>query len=133
MYVHPKLVAFNEALEALFHEVDDILEDLWEGAFPLHPNRPGRGATANPEMDGLFNIGPDFTVGLGSEKGRGYVVTLKVATLDKVPPEQFEFLMDQSVRLIRDRLPKYFPGRDLQVVRDGRSFKIIGDFSLGTK
>ncbi|GHV25053.1 hypothetical protein FACS189498_2950 [Spirochaetia bacterium] len=132
MYVHPKLVAFNEALEALFHEVDDILEDLWEGAFPLHPNRPGRGATANPEMDGLFNIGPDFTVGLGSEKGRGYVVTLKVATLDKVPLEQFEFLMDQSVQLIRDRLPKYFPGRDLQVVRDGRSFKIIGDFSLGT-
>jgi hypothetical protein len=131
MYVHPKLAAFTGALEALFREVDEDLEELWEGAFPLHPNRPGRGATANPEMDGLFNVGPDFTPGLGSEKGRGYIVSLRVATLDRVSPEQFEFLMEEAARLVRKKLPAYFPGRELQVVRDGRRFKIVGDFSLG--
>ncbi|MDR0555323.1 MAG: hypothetical protein LBG76_11085 [Treponema sp.] len=131
MYTHPKLVEFNQKLEALFREVDDILEDLWAGAFPRHPNRPGRGETGNPEMDGLFNVGPDFTMGLGSEKGRGYIISLRVATLDKVSPEQFELLIEEAARLVRERLPRYFPGRALEVVRDGPRFKITGDFSLG--
>ena len=131
MYVHPKLTAFTEALEALFREVDEDLEERWAGAFPLHPNRPDRGATAHPEMDGLFNVGPDFTPGLGSEKGRGYIVSLKVATLDRVSPELFEFLMGEAARLVRQKLPAYFPGRELAVVRDGRRFKSVGDFSLG--
>ena len=99
--------------------------------FSLHPNRPKRGETENPEMDGLYNIGTDFTVGLGSEQGRGYLISLRAATLDEVSPEQFEFLMEQAAALIKKKLPEYFPGRDLAVVRDGRRFKIIGDFSLG--
>jgi hypothetical protein len=82
-------------------------------------------------MDGLFNIGPDFTVGLGSEQGRGYIISLKAATLDEVSPAQFEFLMEQAAALIQKKLPEYFPGRELTVVRDGRRFKIVGDFSLG--
>jgi hypothetical protein len=82
-------------------------------------------------MDGLFEIAPDFTAGIGSEKGRGYIVSLRTATLDKVSPEQFEFLMGQAAVLIAARLPRYFPERKLEVVRDGRRFKIIGDFSLG--
>ncbi|AEF85772.1 conserved hypothetical protein [Treponema primitia ZAS-2] len=131
MYTHPKLVAFTGTLEALFREVDEFLEDEWGSSFSLHPNRPQRGETNNPEMDGLYNIGPDFTTGLGSEKGRGYVISLKAATLEKVSPEQFEFLMEQAALLIRKKLPEYFPGRNLEVVRDGRAFKIIGDFSLG--
>ena len=131
MYIHPKLKAFTDSLEALFQEVDEILEEHWEGAFPLHPNRPGRGETANPEMDGLFNIGPDFTAGLGSEKGRGYIISLRVATLDRVPPECFEAFITEAAWLIGERLPRYFPGRSLDVVRDGKRFKIIGDFSLG--
>jgi hypothetical protein len=131
MYTHPKMVAFTKTLEALFREVDAFLEDLWGASFSLHPNRPRRGATNNPEADGLFNIGPDFTVGLGSEQGRGYIISLKAATLDKVSPEQFEFLMEQAAALITRKLPEYFPGRDLSVVRDGRRFKIVGDFSLG--
>jgi hypothetical protein len=131
MYNHPKLTAFTDALDALFQEVDEILEDEWGGSFALHPNRPGRGTTGNPEMDGLFEIIPDFSPGIGSEKGRGYLVSFRAATLEKVPPEQLEFLMAETAALIRSRLPARFPGRSLEVVRDGRKFKIIGDFSLG--
>jgi hypothetical protein len=131
MYIHPKLAAFNEQMESLFHEIDEMLEDHWGESFSLHPNRPAKGATENPEMDGLFETAPDFTPGIGSEKGRGYIVSLKVSTLDRVSPEQFEFLMEEAAMLIRKNLPRYFPGRKLEVVRDGKRFKIIGDFSLG--
>jgi hypothetical protein len=131
MYTHPKLVAFTKTLEALFLEVDEFLEDEWGTSFSLHPNRPGRGETASPEMDGLYNVGPDFTLGLGSEQGRGYIISLKAATLDQVTPEQFEYLMEETAALIRKKLPEYFPDRKLRVVRDGKRFKIIGDFSLG--
>jgi hypothetical protein len=131
MYIHPKLIRFSDDLEALFKEVDDILENHWGNSFSLHPNRPKRGSTSNPEMDGLFEIAPDFTVGLNSQKGRGYIVSLRVATLEKVPPEIYENFMQESAKLITERLPIYFPGRDLTVVRDGKVFKIIGDFSLG--
>jgi hypothetical protein len=130
-YVHPKLRVFTENLEELFHQVDGELEDRYGGRFSLHPNRPRRGETANPEMDGLFEVAPDFTPGLGSTKGRGYLVSLRVATLERVPPEEFEALMTQAAELVRERLPRFFPGRSLEVVRDGPRFKIIGDFSLG--
>jgi hypothetical protein len=132
MYIHPKLAAFTETLEALFHEVDEDLEDLWGDSFPLHPNRPARGETFNPEMDGLFEIAPDFTVGIGSEAGRGYIVSFRVATLERVSPGQLEYLMETAARLLRQKLPRYFPDRSLEVVRDGPRFKIIGDFSLGS-
>jgi hypothetical protein len=118
-------------MEILFHETDRELEDRFGAFFALHPNRPRRGETGNPEMDGLFEIAPDFSPGFGSEKGRGYLVSLRVATLEKVPPEKFEALMSQAAELVREKLPRYFPGRDLEVVRDGKRFKIIGDFSLG--
>jgi hypothetical protein len=39
--------------------------------------------------------------------------------------------MGRAADLIREKLPRYFPGRNLEVVRDGKRFKIIGDFSLG--
>jgi hypothetical protein len=131
VYTHPKLTAFTNTLEKLFREVDEILEDRRGDSFSLHPNRPGRGNTGNPEMDGLFEIAPDFTMGLNSQKGRGYLIGFRMATLDRVPPEQFEAFMTEAARLIRDKLPLYFPGRRLEVVRDGKRFKIIGDFSLG--
>ena len=131
MYEHPKLTAFTAALDALFREVDNFLEDEWGEVFSLHPNRPARGATDNPEMDGLFEIGADFTPGIGSEQGRGYIVSFRTATLEEIPPEQFEFLMREAAAFAAAKLPQYFPGRDLRVVRDGRRFKIVGDFSLG--
>jgi hypothetical protein len=131
VYIHPKLAAFTAALEAMFRETDEELEDRFGGLFSLHPNRPRRGETSNPEMDGLFEIAPDFSPGFGSEKGRGYIVSLRVATLEKVPPENFEALMTEAAGLIREKLSRCFPGRSLEVVRDGKRFKIVGDFSLG--
>ena len=131
MYEHPKLTAFTGMLDTLFREVDEFLEDEWGGAFALHPNRPRRGETENPEMDGLFEISADFTPGIGSERGRGYIVSFRAATLDRITGEQFEFLMEEAAALAAQRLPKYFPGRELSLVRDGKRFKIIGDLSLG--
>lgn len=130
-YVHPKLRAFTENLEELFRQVDEELEDRYGGRFSLHPNRPRRGETASPEMDGLFEVAPDFTPGIGSERGRGYLVSLRVATLERVPPGEFETFMVEAAELVRERLPRCFPGRALEVVRDGPRFKITGDFSLG--
>ncbi|GAB6391561.1 MAG: hypothetical protein MdMp014T_0934 [Treponematales bacterium] len=129
--MHPKAAAFAGSLEALFREVDEALEDEWGGAFALHPNRPARGATCSPEMDGLFEVAPDFTPGFGSGHGRGYLVSLRAATLERVPPARFEALMRRAAEMVAERLPVFFPGRDLRVVRDGGRFKIVGDFSLG--
>jgi hypothetical protein len=130
-YVHPKLLAFTGTLESLFREVDAELENRYAGRFPLHPNRPRRGETSNPEMDGLFEVAPDFTAGYGSGKGRGYLVSLRVATLERVSPAEFEAIMTRAAELIRERLPRFFPDRRLELVRDGPRFKITGDFSLG--
>jgi hypothetical protein len=83
-------------------------------------------------MDGLFEIAPDFTAGIGSERGRGYLISLRVATLERVPPDKYNAFLEEASSFVRTLLPKYFPGRDLRVVHDGRGFKIIGDFSLGS-
>ncbi|MDR2210131.1 MAG: hypothetical protein LBO65_01490 [Spirochaetaceae bacterium] len=131
MYEHPKLRAFTNTLDALFREVDDFLEEEWGAVYALHPNRPARGATGNPEMDGLFEVAADFSPGIGSRQGRGYIVSFRAATLESIPPEQFEFLMEEAAHLVGVKLPRFFPGRDLRVVRDGKRFKIVGDFSLG--
>lgn len=131
MYIHPKLREFDSTFRALFHEVDHRLEDRWGADFSVHPNRPRRGETANPEADGLFEVAADFTLGLGSERGRGYLVSLRVATLDRVPSERFEAFMEEAALTVGELLPRYFPERELQVVRDGPRFKIVGDFSLG--
>lgn len=131
MYQHAKLRAFENQLKALFNEVDHQLEDRWGALYSVHPNRPRRGETADPEMDGLFEVAPDFTAGIGSEMGRGYIINVRVATLDQLDPDRYEALMQEAADIVKSLLPRYFPERSLQVVRDGRRFKIIGDFSLG--
>lgn len=98
----------------------------------MHPNRPRRGETSNPEADGLFEVAADFTPGIGSSYGRGYIVSLRVATLESVPAERFEAFMAEAAGTVRELLPRYFPGRPLSVHRDGKRFKIVGDFTLGT-
>jgi hypothetical protein len=135
-YSHPKTVAFQARLEEMFRALDTFLEDEWGEAFNLHPNRPERGATSNPEMDGLFEAAPDFTPGYGSATGRGYIITVKPATLERVPPESRAYLMDVAARFINEHLSEYFPDRDLKVVEDkarsgAKIYKIVGDFSLG--
>lgn len=127
---HPRAVAWEEKLKEVFDDIDHELEDAYGDRYNLHPSRPTRGETGNPESDGLFNVGASFSAGYGSEHGRGYVISVRMVTLDRVPPGFQEEIEDRVVAMLRDRLPAHFPGRDLRVERDGHVFKITGDLSL---
>jgi hypothetical protein len=129
---HPKAVAWERKLSEVFDTIDAEMETAYGARYPLHPARATRGKTANPEHDGLFNLGAAFSTGYGSEHGAGYVVRLRVATLSKVPKSVIEEMENRIVKRLRDELPTVFPGRDLKVTRDGPVFKIHGDLSLGT-
>ena len=128
---HPKLTSFLDRLKKLFDEVDNYIEDLYGDKYPLHPMRPNRGETANPEADGLFNIGANFTPGFISELGRGYLIDVSISTLEKVDEdvrhEIYEIVSDK----VKELLPLYFPEREFTVKRDRSHFKIQGDFNLG--
>lgn len=128
---HPKMNVFDRTMKELFDEVDDYCEDRWGDRYDLHPNRPRRGATAHKASDGLFNIGSQFTAGYGSEYGRGYIIDMKLSTLEAVPSGEREHFLQAVAQKVRELLPVYFPGRQLEVVRDGAIFKITGDLSLG--
>lgn len=128
---HPHLIEMEKRLKSLFDEVDDRLEDLYGREYTLHPARPGRGTTSNREQDGLFNVGADFTPGFGSRLGRGYVIDVEMKTLENVPDAKREEILAETVNMVRKRLPHYFPNRVLRIDRDGRTFKIYGDLSLG--
>jgi hypothetical protein len=122
--------AFEGTLKQLFDRIDDELEDRWGGEYPLHPARPERGVSTNKENDGLFNVGAAFSAGYGSEYGKGYVVEVRLVTLSDVTDSKIEEIRSYIARRIDDLLPEYFPDRELDVVRDGNSFKIVGDLSL---
>ena len=129
---HPETIKLEHQMKAMFDEIDDVLEDEFGNEFTLHPNRTKRGRTANKEMDGLFNIGADFTPGYGSRFGRGYIVQIRISTLEHIPPEIRETITKEVEKLLVERLPVFFPGRDLSLERDGNLLKIVGDFSLGS-
>lgn len=128
---HAKALAWERRLKRLFDKVDDFLEDEYGGQYPLHPSRPERGATSDKEADGLFNIGASFSAGFGSEFGKGYVIDVRMSTLEHIPAEVREKVYGSAIEKIRNLLPKYFPGRNLAVRKDGSLFKITGDMSLG--
>ncbi|HOV39820.1 MAG TPA: hypothetical protein PLG79_13955 [Spirochaetales bacterium] len=129
---HPKLVQFEERLKTMFDEIDHYLEDKYGKTYPLHPSRPERGMTANPQADGLFNMGADFTPGFGSDTGRGYLIDVTMATLETVEETVRREILEETARKVSELLPLYFPERTLRVVQDGNHFKIQGDFGLGT-
>jgi len=131
MLWHPKLTAFLDLLKDLFDEVDNHIEDVYGDKYPLHPMRPARGETSNPEADGLFNIGANFTPGFMSELGRGYIIDVSIVTLEKVDEKIRNEIYDAVKDKVKELLPVYFPDRELDVVRDGTLYKILGDFSLG--
>jgi len=125
------MMEFDDRMKNLFDEVDGYIEDLYGDKYPLHPARPARGETANPEADGLFNIGANFTPGYGSELGRGYLVDVSMATLEKVDEDVRREIYEAAADKIRELLPIHFPERELRVRRDRNHFKIQGNFSLG--
>jgi hypothetical protein len=125
------LVEFWERkLKKLFDEIDDEIEERFGSLYNLHPARAKRGSTANKEQDGLFDIGASFSAGFGSDYGRGYVLDVDMVTLEHIPAEVQRHIEEIVVGLIREKLPRFFPGKDLDVKRDGNVFKIIGDLSL---
>ena len=128
---HPKMAEFDGRMKKLFDEVDGFIEDLYGSRYALHPMRPERGETSNPEADGLFNIGAVFTPGFGSELGRGYLIDVSMSTLEKVDDDVRREIYEAAADKVRELLPLHFPERELTVQRDGNHFKIQGDFSLG--
>ena len=125
------MMEFDDRLKKLFDEVDDFIEDLYGDMYSLSPVRPARGETANPETDGLFYVGANFTLGYGSELGRGYLIDVKMSTLEKVDENVRREIYNSAADKVRELLPLHFPERELAVRRDGNHFKIQGDFSLG--
>lgn len=123
---------WEQTLKRVFDRIDHRLEDQYGQLYPLHPSRPKRGKTSNPESDGLFNVGAVFTAGFGSERGPGYIVETQMATLSRVPDEVQERIEEEVVVMLKEELARDFPGRTLHVSRDGHVFKIHGDLSLGT-
>ena len=128
---HPKMIEFDDRLKQLFDDVDDFIEDRYGDRYTLHPMRPVRGETSNPEADGLFNIGANFTPGFGSELGRGYLIDVSMSTLEKVDDDVRMEIYQATADKVQELLPVYFPERELTVRREGNHFKILGDFSLG--
>ena len=125
------MMEFDERMKKLFDEVDGFIEDLYGSKYTLHPMRPVRGETSNPEADGLFNIGAVFTPGYGSELGRGYLIDVSMSTLEKVDEDVRRKIYEETADKVKELLPLHFPERELTVRRDRNHFKIQGDFGLG--
>ena len=130
---HPKMTEFDDRMKQLFDEVDHFIEDLYGDRYTLHPVRPARGETSNPEADGLFDIGARFTPGYGSEHGRGYLIDVAMSTLDKVEDDARREIYESVAAKVSELLPVHFPERELVVRRDRNHFKIQGDFCLGER
>lgn len=128
----PQQRKLERILRDLCDALDHYLEDTFGDHYPLHPNRPERGKAARVAYDGLFSTGTKFTLGYGSEHGRGYLVDVEISTLDTVKPEDKAEIDHATISFLNENLPKYFPNRQLEVVQDGPVHKIIGDFSLGS-
>ena len=125
-----KARAWEKTLKGVFDEIDHELEAQYGAQWPLHPSRPKRGATTNPEADGLFNVGAAFSAGFGSKHGPGYTVEIRLSTLKNVPADVRQQIKAQVFQCLEKKLPVAFPGRELQVSEDNGLIRIHGDLSL---
>jgi hypothetical protein len=131
MLRHKYLEIWEKKLKNVFDKIDDILEEKYGMLYELHPRRAPAGETSNKEQDGLFNVGASYSLGLGSRYGAGYVIEVKFATMENVPENVKEEINSVVVTKLKEELPSAFPGRELDVEKDGNVYKIIGDFNLG--
>ena len=131
MVRHPKLGEWEKKLQQLINVVDDYLEDKYQGKYRLHPARPQRGKTSSKTQDGLFSVTASFSLGYGSKFGRGYVIDVHIATLEDVEKERIAEIEAEAYQIIKEKLPEYFPDKEIKVERDGTLIKIFGDLSLG--
>ena len=126
----PKQEALEQKMNSMVRALDLHLEELYGDAYPLHPNRRVSGFGSNPSFDGLFSTTIAFTPGYGSRYGRGYVVKVDIRTLLPVSLAFREEVEMSSCEFIKEYLPKYLPGRRVEIVKDGDVLKLVGDFSL---
>ncbi len=131
MIRHPRMIEFEKRLKSIFDEIDDYLEENYGDLFPLHPARAKKGKTSNKAHDGLFSVTSSFTTGIGSQKGKGYVVSIRFVTLKKVDKKLKEKIENEAMQIIDKKLDEKFPEREIDVTRDGKIIKIIGDFNMG--
>jgi hypothetical protein len=127
----PNLRLWEQKLKSILDDLDEILENEFGDKFPLHPARPERGVTASKSQDGLFDISANFTLGLGSEHGKGYVIDIRMVTLEKIPEEIEDRIEKVAVQYLHQKLQDAFPDKKLRVSRDGPVIKLHGDLSLG--
>ena len=127
---HIKAKAWELRLKAVFDKIDAKLEDEYADRFEPHPSRPARGRTSNPEMDGLFNVGASYSAGFGSRLGAGYVVDIRISTLQRVTKDLKLELRDKVEATLSEELPKVFPGKNLLVNKERKHLRITGDLSL---
>lgn len=116
----------RQALDAVDHALEERLGDL----LPRHPQRPRRHATANPKYDGLFAVDGKFSMGLVSQAGPGYVIDIRIASVRSPTPAQREAVLAEAEQALAEALPAAFPGKHLQVHREGRVLRVTGDLSL---
>lgn len=127
---HHKAQEWELRLKSVFDEIDQELENGYGATYDLHPARPRRGSTSNPEMDGLFNVGASYSAGFGSKLGPGYVVDIRISTLERIPETLKAELQNTVKALLEAKLPLAFPGKQLLVHSEHRHLRITGDLSL---
>ena len=127
---HIKAKKWEQRLKSVFDEIDRELEKAYADRFALHPSRSPEGTTSNPEMDGLFNVGASYSGGFGSKLGPGYVVDIRLSTLQRIPKELKLELRDRVQALLIEKLPSAFPGKPLAVASERTHLRIHGDLSL---
>lgn len=127
---HLKANEWELRLKSVFDEIDHELETRFGDRFARHPARPAIGATSSPEMDGLFNVGASYSAGFGSRFGPGYVVEIRLSTLERIPGELKLKLRDTVQGMLAKKLPIVFPGKELKVDQEHNYLRIHGDLSL---
>lgn len=131
MLSHPSLKEWEKKLDQAIDELDHLLEEKYGGQFVLHPARRKQGITSNPSQDGLFSIAAQFSLGLGSDIGKGYVVDIKMVTLQKVSKKKRDEIENYAYRKLKILLAQYFKGINLCLSKEGNILKIHGDLSIG--
>ncbi|MFA5447113.1 MAG: hypothetical protein WC233_02410 [Sphaerochaeta sp.] len=132
MSTHPSQLLLEQKLRNLADDLDNYLEDTFGDLYPLHPNRLRRGEAASVAYDGLFSTGTQFTAGYGSKYGRGYIMSIEIRTLFPVKEEDRQAVEQASKEYLKQIIPRYLPGRKIELKRDGNVYKLVGDFSLGS-
>ena len=116
----------------MLDDIDHELEKKFGHHYTLKPGRPAKGVTRESDQDGLITLKVNFTLGLGTKLGKGYIVDYRLATFDKVTEKDEKEIEQELLAQIRKKLIVYFPNQKLQAQKENHIIKIFGDLSLGT-